>query len=217
MVYGYEIKYNDGNGVTEDGRGFKVHQYNPKYGEEGEPEYIDKILTPEEIVEEERRHGRNCTVEDVISSFNSYKESQERWATDTERYNDTQKCMPKNLELREGENPMDVIIALQEDDTFNPERILDMYDQMDDEKRTILVTKLAEFIEELNEDWKDILFRMYNRNQRFSDMVREDEKKTGEKKTNQSYSKKHGKAINALKDKFEAAGYEVDRTPKRKK
>ena len=217
MEYKYELKFNDGNGVTEDGRGFKVHQYNPKYGEKDEPEFIDKILTPEDIVEEERKHGKNCTVEEVLISFKTYKESQERWATDTERFNDTQKCKPDNLKLREGENPMDAIIALQEDDTFNPERILDMYDQVDDEKRLIMVTKLTEFIEELNEDWQQILFRMYNMNQRFSDMVREDEEKTGEKKTNQSYSKKHGKAINALKDKFEAAGYEVDRTLKRKK
>lgn len=217
MDYRYEIKFNDGNGVTEDGRGFKIHKYNPKFGAEGEPEFIDKVLTAEDIVEEERKNGRDCTVEDVISSLSVYKDSQEKWATSTERYEDTHKRTVVGLELRDGENPMDAIIALQEDDTFNPERILDMYEQMDDEKRTIMVTKLAEFVGELNEDWQQILFRMYNMNQRFSDMVREDEEKTGEKKSNQSYSKKHSKAINALKDKFETAGYKVDRTPKRKK
>ena len=101
MDYNYELKFNDGNGVSEDGRSFKVHQHNPRFGEDGQPEFIEKVLTPEEIVEEERKNGRDCTVEDVLNTFAAYKESQEKWATSTERYNDTQKCMPKKIELRE--------------------------------------------------------------------------------------------------------------------
>lgn len=217
MDYKYEIQFNDKNGVTEDGRGYKVHRLNPDFGKEGEPEFIDVVLTAEQIVEDEKSHGRDCTVEDVQKAFAIYKEDQESWATATERYEDTHKRPIAGIDLRDGENPMDAILALQEDDTFNPERILDMYEKMDDEKRIVMITMLAEFIGELSEDWQQILFRMYNMNQRFSDMVREDEAKTGEKKSNQSYSKKHKKAIDYLKDKFEAAGYEVDRTPKRKK
>lgn len=200
MEYKYELRLNDNNGVSEDGTKFLIHRLNPDRGRKNQPEYIDEEIP----------------IEEGAAWASLYKDAQSSWATGEERYHD-ELVKTSGVPVEDGEDPMEVMIGLIEDKKTNPEAILGFFAEQESEQRKRILDLLEEYKSQLDESWQELLFKMYNQDMRFSDMVREHEAKTGEKKSNQSYSKRHGKAINALKDKFEAAGYEVDRAPKRKK
>lgn len=194
------LRRNDGNGVSEDGTQFIIHQLNPNRMLPNEPEYIDEEIP----------------IEGNEGWATEYRGEQGLWATSQERYHDEQVNI-SGVPVEPGEDPMEVMLNLIEDNSFNPEAILGYFKEQESAERKRILELLTKFKEQMNADWQELLFQMYNLNKRFSDMVREHEKETGEKKSNQSFSKRHKKAIDFMKDKFEAEGYEVDRSPKRKR
>ncbi len=200
MRFDYLLKLNDGNGISEDGTKFIFHSLNPNRGLPNEPEYIHEEIPIEQDAE----------------WVKVYQDEQSSWATTEERYQDEQ-VKVDGVPVEDGEDPMEVMLGLIEDKKTNPEAILGFFAEQESETRERIIRLLEEFKSQLDETWQELLFKMYNQDMRFSDMVREHEEETGKKKSNQAFSKQHKKAIDSLKDKFEAAGYEVDRAPKRKK
>ena len=200
MNIDYELRLNDGNGVSADGKKYILHKLNPNRGLPNEPEYIHEEIPIE--------NGEGWAA--------VYKDAQSSWATAEERYHDEQVNV-NGVPVEDGENPMEVMLSLVEDNKLNPENVLKLCEQQTSEQRKKIVALLEQFKGQLNEEWQELLFQIYYLDKRFSDLSREHEEKTGKKKTNQAFSKQHKKAIDSLKDKYEAAGYEVDRTPKRKK
>lgn len=191
---------NDGNYVTADGTTFVMKFLNPAYGEKDEPEYITQevpINANDEWVKE-------------------YLDEQHKWATSQEREEDERVDVSK-IPVDSDEDPVQVLLGLIENQQGNPEVALGIIGEEESDEKKKIVALLTEYKEELAPTWKSLLDKIYGEQMRISDIQREDIALTGETKTNQAYSKQANKAIEKLKACFEAAGYEVDRTPKRKR
>lgn len=191
---------NDGNYVSEDGTTYVMKFRNPNYGEKDEPEYITQEVP----------------INPNDEWVKTYQEEQHTWATSQEREEDERVDVSK-VPVDTDEDPMQVLLNLIESQKGNPEVVLGIIGEEESDEKKKIVALLTEYKEALPENWQDLLNKFYGEQLRLSDIQREEEEATGEKKTNQSYSKKFNKAIDKLKDNFEAAGYEVDRTPKRKR
>lgn len=191
---------NDGNYVTADGTTFVMKAENPAYGEKNEPKYItEKIaINPED------------------EWVKAYMEEQHTWATSQEREEDERVDVSK-IPVDSGEDPMQVLLGLIESNQGNPEVALGIIGEEESDEKKKVVALLTKYKEELAPTWQNLLDKIYGEQMRISDIQREDIARTGESKTNQAYSKQANKAIEKLKACFEAAGYEVDRTPKRKR
>lgn len=191
---------NDGNYVTEDGTTFVMKFLNPAYGEKDEPEYITQkvaISPDDEWVKE-------------------YLDEQHKWATSQEREEDERVDVSK-IPVDSDEDPVQVLLGLIENQQGNPEVALGIIGEEESDEKNKIVALLTEYKEELAPTWQNLLDKIYGEQMRISDIQREDITTKGETKTNQAYSKQVNKAIEKLKGCFEAAGYEVDRTPKRKR
>ena len=191
---------NDGNYVTEDGTTFVMKFLNPAYGEKDEPEYITQevsINANDEWVKE-------------------YMDEQHKWATSQEREEDERVDVSK-VPVDSDEDPVQVLLGLIENQQGNPEVALGIIGEEESDEKNKIVALLTEYKEELAPTWQNLLDKIYGEQMRISDIQREDIATKGETKTNQAYSKQVNKAIEKLKNCFEAAGYAVDRTPKRKR
>ena len=191
---------NDGNYVTEDGTTFVMKFLNPAYGEKDEPEYITQeipISPDDEWVKD-------------------YMDEQHKWATSQEREED-ERVDASKIPADAGEDPMQVLLGLIESSQGNPEVALGIIGEEESDEKQKIVALLTEYKETLAPTWQNLLDKIFGMQMRISDIQREDIALTGETKTNQAYSKQVNKAIEKLKACFEAAGYEVDRTPKRKR
>ena len=191
---------NDGNYVTEDGTTFVMKFLNPAYGEKDEPEYITQevpINANDEWVKE-------------------YMDEQHKWATSQEREEDERVDVSK-VPVDSDEDPVQVLLGLIENQQGNPEVTLGIIGEEESDEKNKILALLTEYKEELAPTWQNLLDKIYGEQMRISDIQREDIATKGETKTNQAYSKQVNKAIEKLKSCFEAAGYEVDRTPKRKR
>lgn len=191
---------NDGNYVTEDGTTFVMKFLNPAYGEKDEPEYITQeipINANDEWVKE-------------------YMDEQHKWATSQEREEDERVDVSK-VPVDSDEDPVQVLLGLIENQQGNPEVALGIIGEEESDEKNKIVALLTEYKEELTPTWQNLLDKIYGEQMRISDIQREDIATKGETKTNQAYSKQVNKAIEKLKNCFEAAGYQVDRTPKRKR
>lgn len=201
MRFNEIARRNDGNYVTEDGTAFVMHYLNPAYGEKDEPKYITKEIPID---------GNEGWVAE-------YQESQHKWATADERETD-ERIDVARVSVESGEDPMLVVLSLIADKKGNPEAALGIIEGEEDSvEKQKLVDLLIKYKEQLNDDWQVLLDKLYGEQMRISDICREDLETKGVTKTNQAYSKQHNKAIDKLKDSFEKAGYEVDRTSKRKR
>ena len=190
---------NDGNYVSEDGTVFVMKSLNPNYGKKNEPEYITQEIP----------------VNPNDAWVQEYMEQQHSWATSQEREEDERVDVSK-VPVDADEDPMQVLLGLIENPKGNPEVALGVIGDEESEQKKIIVALLTEYKEELAPAWQTLLDKIYGEQMRISDIQREDLATTGETKSNQAYSKQFNKAIEKLKACFEAAGYEVDRTPKRK-
>lgn len=191
---------NDGNYVTEDGTTFVMKFLNPAYGEKDEPEYITQevpINANDEWVKE-------------------YMDEQHKWATSQEREEDERVDVSK-VPVDSDEDPVQVLLGLIENQQGNPEVTLGIIGEEESDEKNKILALLTEYKEELTPTWQNLLDKIYGEQMRISDIQREDIATKGETKTNQAYSKQVNKAIEKLKNCFEAAGYAVDRTPKRKR
>ena len=191
---------NDGNYVTEDGTTFVMKCLNPAYGEKNEPQYITKkiaISPDDEWVKE-------------------YMDEQHKWATAQEREEDERVDVSK-IPVDSDEDPVQVLLNLIENQNGNPEVALGISGEEESDEKNKIVALLTEYKKELAPTWQSLLDKIYGEQMRIADIQREDIATKGETKTNQAYSKQVNKAIEKLKNCFEAAGYEVDRTPKRKR
>lgn len=191
---------NDGNYVTEDGTTFVMKFLNPAYGEKDEPEYITQevpINANDEWVKE-------------------YMDEQHKWATSQEREEDERVDVSK-VSVDSDEDPVQVLLGLIENQQGNPEVTLGIIGEEESDEKNKILALLTEYKEELAPTWQNLLDKIYGEQMRISDIQREDIATKGETKTNQAYSKQVNKAIEKLKNCFEADGYEVDRTPKRKR
>lgn len=191
---------NDGNYVTEDGTQYVMCYLNPAYGEEGEPEYIKKVIP----------------IDGTEGWVAEYQDAQHKWATADERETD-ERVDVSRIPVESGEDPMQVLLSLMEDTTHRPEVALGLIEKNESLGIQQMIELLIEFEKKLKPDWKELLDKMYGEQMRISDVIREDLANTGTAKKNQAYSKQHMKAIEKLKCCFEEAGYEVDRTPKRQR
>ena len=192
---------NDGNYVTEDGTTFVMHYLNPAYGEKDEPMYITKEIP----------------IDKNEGWVAEYQDAQHKWATADERETD-ERIDVARVSVESGEDPMLVVLSLIADKKGNPEAALGIIEGEEDSvEKQKLVDLLIKYKEQLNDDWQVLLDKLYGEQMRISDICREDLATKGVTKTNQAYSKQYNKAIEKLKACFEEAGYEVDRTPKRKR
>ena len=146
----------------------------------------------------------------------TYQEEQHTWATSQEREEDERVDVSK-IPVDTDEDPMQVLLNLIASQKGNPEVTLGIIGEEESDEKKKVVALLTEYKEELAPTWQNLLDKIYGEQMRISDIQREDIATTGDTKTNQAYSKQHNKAIEKLKDLFEAAGYEVDRAPKRKR
>lgn len=191
---------NDGNYVSEDGTVFVMKSLNPNRGKKNEPEYITQEIP----------------INPNDAWVQEYMEQQHSWATSQEREEDERVDVSK-VPVDTDEDPMQVLLGLIENPKGNPEVALGVIGDEESEQKKIIVALLTEYKEELAPAWQTLLDKIYGEQMRISDIQREDLATTGETKSNQAYSKQFNKAIEKLKACFEAAGYEVDRTPKRKR
>lgn len=191
---------NDGNYVSEDGTTYVMKFRNPNYGEKDEPEFITEEIS----------------IDPNESWVKEYMEDQHTWATSQEREEDERVDVSK-VPVDTDEDPMQVLLNLIESQKGNPEVALGIIGEEESDEKKKVVALLTEYKEELAPTWQSLLDKIYGEQMRISDIQREDMATTGETKTNQAYSKQVNKAIEKLKSLFEAAGYEVDRTPKRKR
>ena len=193
---------NDGNYVTEDGTTFVMHYLNPAYGEsDDEPMYIKKEIP----------------IDKNEGWVAEYQDAQHTWATADERETD-ERIDVSRVSVETGEDPMLVVLSLVADMKGNPEVALGIIDgEKESADKQKLIELLIKYKEQLNDDWQELLEKIYRDQKRISDICRDDLETKGITKTNQAYSKQHNKAIDKLKNCFEEAGYEVDRTPKRKR
>ena len=191
---------NDGNYVSEDGTTFVMKFLNPAYGEKDEPEYITQEVP----------------INPNDEWVKTYQEEQHTWATSQEREEDERVDVSK-VPVDTDEDPMQVLLNLIASQKGNPEVTLGIIGEEESDEKKKVVALLTEYKEELAPTWQNLLDKIYGEQMRISDIQREDIATTGDTKTNQAYSKQHNKAIEKLKDFFEAAGYEVDRAPKRKR
>ncbi len=191
---------NDGNYVSEDGTTFVMKFLNPAYGEKDEPEYITQEVP----------------INPNDEWVKTYQEEQHTWATSQEREEDERVDVSK-VPVDTDEDPMQVLLNLIASQKGNPEVALGIIGEEESDEKKKVVALLTEYKEELAPTWQNLLDKIYGEQMRITDIQREDIAITGETKTNQAYSKQHNKAIEKLKDLFEAAGYEVDRAPKRKR
>lgn len=191
---------NDGNYVSEDGTVFVMKSLNPNYGKKNEPEYITQEIP----------------INPNDEWVKTYQQEQHSWATSQEREEDERVDVSK-VPVDTDEDPMQVLLGLIENPKGNPEVALGVIGDEESEQKKIIVALLTEYKEELAPAWQTLLDKIYGEQMRISDIQREDLATTGETKSNQAYSKQFNKAIEKLKACFEAAGYDVDRTPKRKR
>lgn len=192
---------NDGNYITEDGTKFIMKRLNPEFREsDNEPEYI---------TEEIGINPNDAWVQ-------GYQDDQHIWATSQEREED-EYVNTSNIPVKGDEDPMQVLLSLIDSHKGSPEVALGIVGEEESDEKTKVLALLTKFREELNPDWNALLDKIYGEQMRISDIQREDVATKGSTKSNQAYSKQHNKAIEKLKDLFEAAGYEVDRAPKRKR
>ena len=191
---------NDGNYVSEDGTVFVMKSLNPNRGKKNEPEYITQEIP----------------INPNDAWVQEYMEQQHSWATSQEREEDERVDVSK-VPVDTDEDPMQVLLGFIENPKGNPEVALGVIGDEESEQKKIIVALLTEYKEELAPAWQTLLDKIYGEQMRISDIQREDLATTGETKSNQAYSKQFNKAIEKLKACFEAAGYEVDRTPKRKR
>lgn len=191
---------NDGNYVSEDGTVFVMKSLNPNRGKKNEPEYITQEIP----------------INPNDAWVQEYMEQQHSWATSQEREEDERVDVSK-VPVDTDEDPMQVLLGLIENPKGNPEVDLGVIGDEETAQKKIIVALLTEYKEELAPAWQTLLDKIYGEQMRISDIQREDLATTGETKSNQAYSKQCNKAIEKLKACFEAAGYEVDRTPKRKR
>ena len=191
---------NDGNYVSEDGTTYVMKFRNPNYGEKDEPEYITQEVP----------------INPNDEWVKTYQEEQHTWATSQEREEDERVDVSK-VPVDTDEDPMQVLLNLIASQKGNPEVALGIIGEEESDEKKKVVALLTEYKEELAPTWQNLLDKIYGEQMRISDIQREDIATTGDTKTNQAYSKQHNKAIEKLKDLFEAAGYEVDRAPKRKR
>lgn len=190
---------NDGSYISEDGTKFIMKRSNPAFGEsDDEPEYI---------TEEIDINPNDAWVQE-------YQNDQHKWATSQER-EEGERVDVSKVSVEGDEDPIQVLLSLIDSQQGNPEAALGIVCEEESDEKTKVLDLLTKFREELNPDWNDLLDKIYAEQMRISDIQREDVATKGSTKSNQAYSKQHNKAIEKLKDLFEAAGYEVDRTPKR--
>ena len=192
---------NDGNYVTEDGTTYVMHYLNPAYGEKDEPEYITKEIPI---------NGNEGWAAD-------YQVAQHIWATSDERETD-ERIDVSRVPVEAGEDPMLVVLSLVAGVLGNPEEALGITDEEEESvDKQKVVELLITYKKQLKDDWQELLEKIYRDQMRISDICRDDLATKGTTKTNQAYSKQHQKALEKLKSCFEEAGYEVDRTPKKKR